>query len=106
MTWRWTFALRPPGYGGLIQYPEFYRIVYLPELPEQLFVVLRIHIGYGVADTALGHQELGDDVDAILGKDLVRSEEHTSELQSLMRISYAVFCLKNKTQNINTTQPT
>src|SRR3546814_3870665 len=30
----------------------------------------------------------------------VRSEEHTSELQSLMRISYAVFCLKNKTTNI------
>src|SRR3546814_3738340 len=30
-----------------------------------------------------------------------RSEEHTSELQSLMRISYAVFCLKKKTQKIN-----
>src|SRR3546814_9725182 len=30
---------------------------------------------------------------------LVRSEEHTSELQSLMRISYAVFCLKQKTQH-------
>src|SRR3546814_8074592 len=29
----------------------------------------------------------------------VRSEEHTSELQSLMRISYAVFCLKKKNQN-------
>src|SRR3546814_4956117 len=29
-----------------------------------------------------------------------RSEEHTSELQSLMRISYAVFCLKKKTQTI------
>src|SRR3546814_1598545 len=29
--------------------------------------------------------------------DIDRSEEHTSELQSLMRISYAVFCLKNKT---------
>src|SRR3546814_9460232 len=29
--------------------------------------------------------------------DCVRSEEHTSELQSLMRISYAVFCLKKKT---------
>src|SRR3546814_1682137 len=28
----------------------------------------------------------------------IRSEEHTSELQSLMRISYAVFCLKKKTQ--------
>src|SRR3546814_9514721 len=31
--------------------------------------------------------------------DVVRSEEHTSELQSLMRISYAVFCLKNKKQS-------
>src|SRR3546814_8367073 len=29
----------------------------------------------------------------------MRSEEHTSELQSLMRISYAVFCLKKKTQH-------
>src|SRR3546814_9984259 len=31
----------------------------------------------------------------------VRSEEHTSELQSLMRISYAVFCLKKKTNHNN-----
>src|SRR3546814_4356814 len=31
-----------------------------------------------------------------------RSEEHTSELQSLMRISYAVFCLKKKTPNQQT----
>src|SRR3546814_3219567 len=31
-----------------------------------------------------------------------RSEEHTSELQSLMRISYAVFCLKKKKQNDTT----
>src|SRR3546814_2850870 len=30
---------------------------------------------------------------------IARSEEHTSELQSLMRISYAVFCLKKKKQN-------
>src|SRR3546814_2269202 len=34
---------------------------------------------------------------ADLPDDLLRSEEHTSELQSLMRISYAVFCLKKKT---------
>src|SRR3546814_5662832 len=33
------------------------------------------------------------------GVDAERSEEHTSELQSLMRISYAVFCLKKKNQN-------
>src|SRR3546814_6447229 len=34
--------------------------------------------------------------DTIYG--VIRSEEHTSELQSLMRISYAVFCLNNKTR--------
>src|SRR3546814_7470158 len=36
----------------------------------------------------------------------VRSEEHTSELQSLMRISYAVFCLKKKNKHKNLTQKT
>src|SRR3546814_6432005 len=34
------------------------------------------------------------------GDDKIRSEEHTSELQSLMRISYAVFCLKKKTPSV------
>src|SRR3546814_2344024 len=44
-----------------------------------------------------GHAELAAGKPAL---DAVRSEEHTSELQSLMRISYAVFCLKknNKRQ--------
>src|SRR3546814_6660661 len=35
-----------------------------------------------------------------------RSEEHTSELQSLMRISYAVFCLKKKTKKYSKTTTT
>src|SRR3546814_6106362 len=35
---------------------------------------------------------------------LARSEEHTSELQSLMLISYAVFCLKNKKKKLKTRQ--
>src|SRR3546814_6398887 len=34
-----------------------------------------------------------------------RSEEHTSELQSLMRITYAVFCLKKKNKHIPQTPP-
>src|SRR3546814_5282851 len=34
----------------------------------------------------------------------LRSEEHTSELQSLMRISYAVFCLKKKKQTVHSTK--
>src|SRR3546814_5447465 len=38
--------------------------------------------------------------------DVFRSEEHTSELQSLMRISYAVFCLKNKNILYTTTHST
>src|SRR3546814_9858950 len=41
----------------------------------------------GAADAAGRRRQLGEDA---------RSEEHTSELQSLMRISYAVFCLKKK----------
>src|SRR3546814_2701386 len=40
-------------------------------------------------------------LDALSRRDhLIRSEEHTSELQSLMRISYAVFCLKKKQNTI------
>src|SRR3546814_1362211 len=37
-------------------------------------------------------------------KGIVRSEEHTSELQSLMRISYAVFCLKKKNKTTQTNE--
>src|SRR3546814_10496309 len=46
------------------------------------------------------HFYMGDPVELVLihpnGSTKVRSEEHTSELQSLMRISYAVFCLTKK----------
>src|SRR3546814_6253625 len=44
---------------------------------------------------ARGEQALGGDVEQVdpAGQQLARSEEHTSELQSLMRIAYAVFCL-------------
>src|SRR3546814_7429518 len=47
--------------------------------------------------TDLAHQEKTQTTSP-LTVFLARSEEHTSELQSLMRISYAVFCLKNKIQ--------
>src|SRR3546814_8854882 len=69
----------------------------------------------GVVDPVAGHrddpalfaQPLHDRT-LLVGED--RSEEHTSELQSLMRISYAVFCLKQKTKhtyqsNYNTLNP-
>src|SRR3546814_7294240 len=44
------------------------------------------------------------DYAGVNGGSLARSEEHTSELQSLMRISYAVFCLKKK-NNKGTAKP-
>src|SRR3546814_2591811 len=55
----------------------------------------------------LGVEVVGDQLHGVLGVVLPlpldgapRSEEHTSELQSLMRISYAVFCLKKKTYTV------
>src|SRR3546814_2159708 len=47
-----------------------------------------------VAD--LGHAEHARHIHQRMLRATCRSEEHTSELQSLMRISYAVFCLKKK----------
>src|SRR3546814_5880046 len=47
-------------------------------------------------DRPCGHACIGTEGDLAVD----RSEEHTSELQSLMRISYAVFCLKKKTTTL------
>src|SRR3546814_7457654 len=49
---------------------------------------------------ALRLRELGAEPHIIDSLQVNRSEEHTSELQSLMRISYAVLCLKKKTRTI------
>src|SRR3546814_9470696 len=58
----------------------------------------------GVAPRLLGlHLIMGEKLVQLLRHRLDRSEEHTSELQSLMRISYAVFCLKTKKHKIQTT---
>src|SRR3546814_6898251 len=67
------------------------------------------------AAQCIGIERMGDSLDRRLGiaqrvvqldVPLQRSEEHTSELQSLMRISYAVFCLKKKKINNNNTHQT
>src|SRR3546814_5989655 len=55
---------------------------------RQRKIVRQVGRGLQIGRQGLAHQKLG------VGG---RSEEHTSELQSLMRISYAVFCLKKKT---------
>src|SRR3546814_5047792 len=60
------------------------------KVPEDTSVTATV--GIGPRDDGTG---FGIDVD--LAVNIPRSEEHTSELQSLMRNSYAVFCLKKKT---------
>src|SRR3546814_5529706 len=52
----------------------------------------------GQFDESIRYGKKGVELDPLSGGGHSRSEEHTSELQSLMRISYAVFCLKKKTQ--------
>src|SRR3546814_7138851 len=60
---------------------------------------------YPIAVTAAAATSVRVPVTATGEHDLeaMRSEEHTSELQSLMRISYAVFCLKKKNKRYNQT---
>src|SRR3546814_1023029 len=50
------------------------------------------------------NEEAGEDGEPDKSDDDERSEEHTSELQSLMRISYAVFCLKKKNKRQKNTR--
>src|SRR3546814_2917621 len=52
--------------------------------------------GFGRHQECLRRRQLAHGVGGHRAHPLRRSEEHTSELQSLMRISYAVFCLKKK----------
>src|SRR3546814_9013510 len=65
------------------------RAVYVASQATVPVVTLVVRKCYGMAGMATCHQ-------SGLNLKVARSEEHTSELQSLMRISYAVFCLKKK----------
>src|SRR3546814_4259811 len=85
-----------------------------PNEPQDLYPRDFIHPlvkpdAYFGAEELFGREALqGEDADVDSGFNMIRivdrSEEHTSELQSLMRISYAVFCLKKKKIYQNTTQ--
>src|SRR3546814_8708422 len=69
--------------------PEPFREIRGPKKVHQLCYDYAV---YKVLDQSEEELEQSDNPFALV----LRSEEHTSELQSLMRISYAVFCLKNK----------
>src|SRR3546814_7567792 len=81
----YTTLFRSQGFRAELFIPD--PEVYGPDAPP----VLQFE-GTNFGDLA----DVNADVAQAMGNDEARSEEHTSELQSLMRISYAVFCLKKK----------
>src|SRR3546814_10887587 len=125
MTARLAFDREPPAHRASTERPPRRRVAFL--VPVVTFVALTVALAYGltrnprdIPSALIGKpvpefslppvegRTLGLSSDDLRGEvSLVnvfaswRSEEHTSELQSLMRISYAVFCLKKKnTQHI------
>src|SRR3546814_6212087 len=87
-------AHQPPGVGA------FQRV----EIIDQLLGrgrVRRVLRHDHVQDEDDGQRNAGQAQHRVPARTPTRSEEHTSELQSLMRISYAVFCLKKKKRNTN-----
>src|SRR3546814_4287025 len=86
------------------------------KLAQKTFVAARVALGWVVEEmdefvihqvskvhTAAFVKAMGIDPKKVLTIFGERSEEHTSELQTLMRISYAVFCLKKNMKQINYT---
>src|SRR3546814_6592530 len=85
---------RPSWFGALRQH------AYGRAAPER--IAGKVIVGEAeMADEVEG--VVGEDVRLVAGRIMRRSEEHTSELQSLMRISYAVFCSKKKKKTHNNT---
>src|SRR3546814_5634935 len=74
----------------------------LPLLGIVLLLCLAVPVWVALGFGAIGLLVMTDVMPLTLFGEALRTEEHTSELQSLMRISYAVFCLNKKT-NIPTT---
>src|SRR3546814_1246404 len=66
---------------------------HIVEVRDDIIGVVQVRIDAAVGEYDAGHAADGEHED-----EAERSEEHTSELQSLMRISYAVFCLNKKKQ--------
>src|SRR3546814_2123229 len=83
---RVSFGIAPVIVGFLIVDAEHFEA---PAQPDCSVNPVQHHI-------FIAHIEGGDGFRSIRIDDEERSEEHTSELQSLMRISYAVFCLQKK----------
>src|SRR3546814_6626857 len=97
---RMAFAVLVPSHGGdrEVTVQQIFRLDIAAPYPLGLIACAAI-IGLSPGKTGIEEQVMPH---FLLNADADRSEEHTSELQSLMRISYAVFCLKKKKDNTQT----
>src|SRR3546814_5921680 len=96
--WKLITQIDRPGVDILVQLAEHDAGI-LPSGAQIVDIVVDRFVEHIAEAALIGRVALGvrigpTNIDA-------RSEEHTSELQSLMRISYAVFCLKKKNNNNN-----
>src|SRR3546814_8531886 len=87
---------RSGGAGGAVLPRRLSRRIPHPRRPGPEPLRRRAEAG-GASAAGLAARRLRLPPAAALGRHHRRSEEHTSELQSLMRLSFAVFCLKKKT---------
>src|SRR3546814_6009873 len=90
----------------LFPYTTLFRSMQAPNEPDHIAVSQFADDWSGIQDELeLTERYCGIERQNVYGNEVLvtsRSEEHTSELQSLMRISYAVFCLKKKKTNLST----
>src|SRR3546814_7619424 len=85
--WTGNPSFRPDAFEEIFDYSE--------GVPRKLNVLVSRLLLYGAVEQM--NRITAQNVRSVVLRGDARSEEHTSELQSLMRISYAVFCLKKKT---------
>src|SRR3546814_7964035 len=78
---------------------KFHSLQRLGGLQHGVGVAFHPHLAPQLCELTVAAEQEGRPFDPHIG----RSEEHTSEIQSLMRISYAVFCLKKKSTTNNKT---
>src|SRR3546814_5596673 len=99
---RWVAADRAVSSAAPTTWPA----TTLVDAPDRRGDLLRAAVGLSVAAPARQLSAVAHGLPMVLGAAgrccVRRSEEHTSELQSLMRISYAVSCLKKKREDILT----
>src|SRR3546814_2124046 len=92
----------------LFPYTTLFRSrVWAAKVRKVILALLDWHAGLLLVERPRLHRKrlTGAVVPGLERRLVIRSEEHTSELQSLMRISYAVFCLKKKNENKTSTNP-